>query len=95
MKKILNNKIDIMIKPVAGKKGDFLSYYHSDLLQATFSCYFSDNIMGSVAVNHFSQMIRFRYGKDYVDFTLSDKEITFSNPAILDLFCGMKKGVLK
>ena len=93
--KMNDNKIDIIIKQVAGKSNDFLAYYHSDFLQATYSCYFHDSILGSVAMNQFSQMIRYRYGKDRVDFTLSDKKITFTNPYLLDIMCCSKKGVQK
>ena len=51
-------EITVSIRPV--KDGFYLAYYHSDVLQATFSLYFKDTITGAIALNNFVEMLRIK-----------------------------------
>ena len=63
MKDIRN--IRIIIKAVEQRAGEYIAYYKSDFLQATFSVYINDNIFGALALHSFAEMIRKAYGKNY------------------------------
>ena len=55
--------LKIMVQPVEGKKGEYLAYFSSGFLQATFfSVLIRDNIFGALASNRFADMIRKEYG---------------------------------
>ena len=92
MKDVRN--IRIVIKSVDNRPGQYLAYYQSDLLQATFSVYINDNIFGALALHKFAEMIRISYGKNYktdrVDFVFSDDLMHFENKAVLDVVAGVK-----
>ena len=45
--------IDITIKEIEEEEGKYLAFFKSELLGATYSVYFRDNILGSVALNGF------------------------------------------
>ena len=75
----------IVIKPVAGRKGEYLACCRSDFLGATFSCLFKDTLMGALALHAFSEMIRKRYEEDSIRIVVSDKETDFRSKALLDL----------
>lgn len=62
MKDIRN--IKIIIKQVENRNGEYLVYYTSDLLNATFSVYFRDNIFGAIALQNFSEMLKSKYEKE-------------------------------
>jgi hypothetical protein len=68
MKTIKEKDIKITIKAVSGREGEYIAFYTSDFLDATFSVYFKDNIMGAIALNNFSDMLKVRYEKEKVDF---------------------------
>jgi hypothetical protein len=51
-------EITVSIRPV--KDGFYLAYYHSEVLQATFSLYFKDSIVGAIALNNFVEMLRIK-----------------------------------
>ena len=44
--------------------GEYLAYYTSDLLNATFSVYFRYNIFGAIALQNFSEMLKSKYEKE-------------------------------
>jgi hypothetical protein len=82
-----NNKlhsIQVYIKPVEEKEGDFLAFYQSDILQATFFTYFKDNIMGAIALNAFTGMLEKKYSTD-VELRLLDEKAKFHNKGLLDI----------
>ena len=54
MKTIKEKDIKITVKSVSGREGEYIAFYTSDFLDATFSVYFNDNIMGAIALNNFS-----------------------------------------
>ena len=67
--------IQISIKRIAGRKGEYVAYYRSEFLDATFSVCFKDNILGAVALQSFSEMIKLKYEGDRVDFELTGERV--------------------
>ncbi len=74
--------------PVAGRKGEYLAYCRSGFLDATFSVYFKDTLMGALALHSFTQMIRRRYEDESIRILVSEEEILFKNEALLDVLAG-------
>ena len=79
----------IVIKPVAGRKGEYLAYCKSGFLDATFSVYFKDTLMGALALHEFMEMIRRKYEEREVRTLVSAEEILFKNEALLDVLAGV------
>ncbi len=42
--------IQIIIRPVEGREGEYIAYYETEFLQATFSVHLRDNIFGALAL---------------------------------------------
>jgi hypothetical protein len=78
-------KIHITINPIAGHSGDYVAYFRSEFLDATFSVFFRDTITGALALNSFAEMIRKKYEQKQVEFLLSEQEVPFQNEALLDV----------
>jgi hypothetical protein len=76
-------KLEITIRPVKNMNGDFIAYYKSEFLSATYSVYFQDTIMGALALNAFYEMLKHKYQKD-IDFIVSEDKLQFKNQALLD-----------
>jgi hypothetical protein len=79
----LPRKLEITIRPVKNMQGDFIAYYKSEFLTATYSVYFKDTIMGALALNAFYEMLKHKYKKE-IEFTVSEHELQFKNKALLD-----------
>jgi hypothetical protein len=79
-----SHSIRVFIKPVENREGDFLAFFQSDVLQATFFTYFKDNIMGAIALNTFTCMLEKKYNMD-VHLQLLDEKAIFHNKALLDI----------
>jgi len=81
--------IQIIIRPVEGRQGEYIAYFENEFLQATFSVLLKDNIFGALALQSFSEMIRKTFAKNYrsgeIDFVLSDEPMSFQNKALLDV----------
>jgi hypothetical protein len=75
----------VVIKPVAGRAGEYLAYCRSHFLDATFSVYFKDTLMGALALHEFIEMIRRKNEEREVRTLLSEEEIHFKNEALLDV----------
>ena len=75
----------VVIKPVAGRKGEYLAYCRSGFLDATFCCYFKDTLMGALALHEFLEMIRRKYEEKRIRTLVSSEEILFKNEALLDV----------
>ncbi len=84
-----NKNIQIIIRPVEGREGEYIAYFENEFLQATFSVLLKDNIFGALALHAFAEMIRKTYGKNYrsgeIDFVLSDEAMSLKNKALLDV----------
>ncbi len=82
--------IQIIIRPVEHREGEYIAYYEAEFLQATFSVHLKDNIFGALALHAFAEMIRKTYGKNYksgeIDFAVSDHAMSFQSKALLDVF---------
>lgn len=76
--------LQVFLKPVEKQDGEFLAFYQSDILAATFFLYFKDNIMGSLALNSFMEMLRRKYNSD-VDLCLLKEPAKFQSQAMLDI----------
>ena len=87
MKEIRN--IQIIIRPLEGREGEYLAYYTAESLQATFSVRLKDSIFGALALHAFAEMIRKTYGKNYksgeIDFVLSDQAMSLKSKVLLDV----------
>ena len=57
--------LKITVQPVQGKEGEYLAYFSSGFLQATFSVLIRDNIFGALALNCFADMKRKEYGHNF------------------------------
>ena len=76
--------IEIIIRPVKNMQSDFIAYYKSDMLSATYSCFFKDTIMGALALNAFYDMLKHKY-PGQIDFCVQEHELDFKNQALADV----------
>jgi len=87
MKEIRN--IQIVIRPVEGREGEYVAYYEAESLQATFSVRLKDSIFGALALHAFAEMIRKTYGKNYksgeIDFVVSEEAMSLKSKVLLDV----------
>ena len=72
-------------KAVSGREGEYIAYYTSKFFEATFSVYFKDNIMGAIALQNFSEMIKLKYEKEKVDFNVSGEDMRFKSRNLLEV----------
>ena len=75
----------IVIKPVAGRSGEYLAYCRSAYLDATFAVYFKDTLMGGLALHSFIGMVERKYKDQSVRVLVSEEELLFKNEALLDV----------
>ncbi len=75
----------IVIKPVAGRKGEYLAYCRSAYLDATYAVYFKDNLMGGLALHSFIEMVERKYEDQSIRVLVSEEELLFKNEALLDV----------
>ena len=78
-------KIRISIHPVEDHPKDYLAYFRSEFLDATYTVFFKDTITGALALHSFAEMVRRKYQEKEVDFLLSEQELPFRNEALLDV----------
>jgi hypothetical protein len=50
------DEIKIAIEAVSDREGEYVAYYRSEFLNATFSVYFRDTIFGAIALHDFTEM---------------------------------------
>ncbi len=75
----------IVIKPVAGRKGEYLAYCRSAYLDATYAVYFKDSLMGGLALHSFIGMVERKYEDHAIRVLVSEEELLFKNEALLDV----------
>ena len=84
-----NRNIQIIIRPVENRAGEYIAYYEAEFLQATFSVLLKDNLFGALALHSFAEMIRKTFAKNYrsgeIDFTVSNEAMSLKNKALLDV----------
>ncbi|MCG8570298.1 MAG: hypothetical protein MJB14_09175 [Spirochaetes bacterium] len=78
----------IFISQIEGHNKQYLAYFKSEFLDSTFSVYFCDSILGSVALTQFYQMIKSKYNN--VELVITKKDIAIKNPALLDKILSWK-----
>lgn len=78
------SELQVYIKPVEKQEGEFLAFYQSEIMQATFFIYFKDNIMGSIALNTFMEMLRMKYESN-VNLCLLNEKAKFQSKAMIDI----------
>lgn len=87
MKDMKNTKttknIQITIKQIENRQGEYIAYCRSELLNATYSVYFRDNIFGAIALHDFSEMIKRKYEKEEIEFIISEEKMQFKSKALL------------
>jgi len=62
--------LQITIKLVEGKEGEYVAYNKFEFLNVTYFVYFRNNIFGSVALNEFSEMVKSKYRESNIDFII-------------------------
>jgi hypothetical protein len=75
----------ITIQPVGGEDGEHLAWFRSQPMQATYSVFFRDSLMGVIALHEFCEMIRHKYKVDGIRLEVCDQQVAFRSPAVLDV----------
>ena len=57
------DEIKVTFKAVSDREGEYVAYYRSEFLNATFSVYFRDTIFGAIALHDFTEMLKGKYEK--------------------------------
>ena len=81
--------IQIIIRPVECRAGEYIAYYETECVQATFSVHLRDNIFGALALRSFSEMVRKAFAQSYrsseITFMLSTESMKLENKLLLDV----------
>ena len=67
----------ITVQPVGGSDGEHLAWLRSESMQAPFSVFFRDSLMGAIALHAFCGMIRRKYKADGIRLEVCDQQIAF------------------
>ena len=75
---------EIIIKKIDNANNkDFIAYFKSDFLKATFCLCFEDTVFGAVAVAEFLQMIKSKYVNNKISLTIAEDKMKIKNPELL------------
>ena len=77
-----SKSLRITIKQVESRAGEYIAYYRSEFLNATYLVYFRDNIFGSVALHEFSEMLGSKYKESEIEFIISGQKLKFKSRAL-------------
>ncbi len=77
-------EVTVRITPVAGKAGAYVARYRAEVLGATYSVEFQDNVMGAIALHGFAEMLRTRYDLRRVELVVEDQGFRFRSRAVVD-----------
>jgi hypothetical protein len=77
-------EVTVRITPVAGKAGAYVARYRAEVLGATYSVEFQDNVMGGIALHSFADMLRTRYDLRRVELVVDDQALRFRSRAVVD-----------
>ena len=77
-------EVRVGIAPVTGKPGGYVARYRAELLGATYSVEFEDNVMGGIALHGFSEMLRLKFGFRRVELVVEDQSLRFRSRAVVD-----------
>ena len=85
------NKKEIVIRPIQNRDRDYLAYFKSEFLGATFCVAFQDTITGAIGLHKFTEMIRIVFNEKNLTFTVSNVNLKIKNKALLDEITLQKK----
>jgi hypothetical protein len=77
--------LNIIIKQIENREGDFIAFVKSDFLKATFAVFFNDNIYGGVALHDFAEMVKIKYEVERINFNISGEKLSFQTSSLLDV----------
>ena len=77
-------EVTVRIALVPGRLGAYVARYHADLLGATYSVEFHDDVMGGIALHGFAEMLRLKWGLRRVELVLEDQALRFRSKAVVD-----------
>jgi hypothetical protein len=66
----------------------YIASFKSEILGATFAVCFKDNILGSVALHHFTTMLSKKYEQDDIKFLISRETEQIETEAIAEVVYG-------
>ena len=69
---------------MTGKPGAYVARYRAEVLGATYSVEFHDDVMGGIALHGFAEMLRLKWGLRRVELVLEDHAIRFRSKAVVD-----------
>jgi hypothetical protein len=78
--------MNVTIRKLEHKDHEYLAYAKSLCGRGTYFVYFQDNIWGAVVLHNFIEMLRAVLQPPKVQLGISDKTLSFQDPALLDLF---------
>jgi len=74
----------ISVSPAAGKPGIYIATFTAEVLDATYSVLFRENITGAIALHSFAEMLREHYGRA-MKIELADGLYPLRNPAVRNI----------
>ena len=77
-------EIMVRITLAEGKPGTYVARYRAEVLGATYSVEFPDNVMGGIALQGFAEMLRIRYDLRRVELVVEDQGLRFRSRAVVD-----------
>jgi hypothetical protein len=69
-------EITVRIMPVVGKPGVYIARYRAEVLGATYSVEFQDDVMGGIALHGFAEMLRVRYDLRRVELVVETNVVS-------------------
>ena len=78
-------RLVVTVQPVGGEDGQHLAWFRSEPMQATYSVFFRDSLMGAIALHEFCEMIRRKYKVDGIRLEVCDRQVAFRSQAVLDV----------
>ena len=81
-------QISVQISAVAGRPGEYLARFSSQFYGATYAVHFPDSLLGALALNSFSEMLRGHYDARSIRFELTEAVSPMRSPALVDLLGG-------
>jgi hypothetical protein len=66
----------------------YIASFKSEILGATYALCFRDNILGSIALIHFTNMLSKKYEQDDIKFLISNEASQIETEAIAEVVYG-------
>jgi len=78
------SEVTVRGAPVPDKRGAYVARYHAEVLGATYSGEFHDDIMGGIALHGFAEMLRLKWGLRRVELVREDQALRVRSKAVVD-----------